>query len=276
MKIIKLFSVLVFPALLISNIISCSQNKKHEVTNFENLKINLTNHYKNWYDNLSYKEWDKLDDGSNKNAFCDSEQQALYLYANQWGDFWNAPLHNKEIPRDTTRKMFVNSGFKENIDYEIRGKDYHFITSALEKAKTPDFDLTVYHGVEWMEKEFYSQLYIYNEANGSLNFSKTIGKTIESYGFLSTSIDKKYAYPFVNGNNWNTGKNEPPLKEPALFIINIKNNTNGAAYLSSSFSLMGIANKEEQVLINKDTKFKITNWEKDKAGVNIFTMDLIR
>lgn len=125
----------------------------------------------------------------------------------------------------------------------------------------------MYHGVEWLEKEFLNQLkkYIKHNKNGK-NYSQTIGKTIESYGYISASLEKKYAYSFVDGKNWITNKIEPPLLEPAMFIINIKKGTKGVAWVSTPFTMMGHLNTEEQILIKRNTKYKITNWQKDKKA----------
>lgn len=267
---LPLISVSVFTIL-----ISCSGNSNSYSYSFERDSSKVANSFKHWSESLSRNEWAKDEKGNNKNAISNSEQQSLYLYLNQWGDFWNKALHLKQIPQDTKRALNPNSGFLPNVQYDINGDGYKYIISALQKATTI-YDLQVFHGVEFIEVEFWDQLqpYVTNGKNG-LNFSKTIGKRIESYGFLSTALDKKYAYPFVDGNDW-TDNNipKPPLKEPSLFIINIKKNTKEVAYVSG-FNFMDVTNTEDQVLINKDKQLEIKDWYKDDKGVNIFTLDML-
>lgn len=249
-------------------IVSCS--------NIDLNKEKIISQYNEWYKSLSYSDWNKNQDGSIKNAYSNSEQQSLYLYLNQWGDFWNESLHLQKEPQDTKKVFdFANSGFLPNVEYGIRGEDYKYIDSALEKAIAP-LDMTVYHGVEWLEKEFYDQLkdYIKDSKNGK-DYSQTIGKTIESFGYISTSLNKKYVIDFVDGKNWITNKLEPPLLEPAMFLINIKKGTKGVAWVSNPFKFMGLANSEEQVMIKRNVKYKIKDWNKDTNGVNVFTLDLL-
>lgn len=114
-KIIKVLSISLFSYFFIPTIFSCS------IVNKFTTKEKMINYYKNWYESLSYSNWEKTDNYWNKNAFSNSEQQSLYLYLNQWGDFWNEDLHLRQEPKDQKRKFFANSGFQENIEYEIRG-----------------------------------------------------------------------------------------------------------------------------------------------------------
>ena len=93
------------------------------------------------------------------------------------------------------------------------------------KSKTPQ-EMIVYHGVEYIEVKFYEQLKPYiNKTSNGYDYSKCIGKTIQSYGFVSTSLSLKIAYRFLNWklaiNNTNTSIEYNPLKEPAIMIVNI-------------------------------------------------------
>lgn len=201
----------------------------------------------------------------------------MYLYLNQWGDFWNKDLHLQKEPIDTKRKMIPNPDFKENVEYEINGDGYKYIVSALNKTQA-NFNLQVYHGVEFMEVEFWEQLkdFVTTTDNG-YDFSKTVGKKITSYGFISTSMSKEIPYGFSTGVDWTDGdKLKPPLKEPALFIINIKKDTKGVAYVSKPIEMMNYHNGDDQVLINKDKTYKIIDWYKDENKINIFTVDLLQ
>lgn len=163
-------------------------------------------------------------------------------------------------------------------ELEIRGEDYKYVDTALEKLDAIiKRDLIAYHGVEYQEIEFWDQLKnnITQNNDGSYDYSKCVGQTITSYGWISTSIDRNYAEPFVDGEDW-TDNNipKPPLKEPALFIIKIPKGYHGAAYIQG-FNLAGEVNKEFQVLIKRNSKLKITNWYKNDVGVNYFELDLI-
>lgn len=275
-KIKKIFFIMPLMTIpFVTTLTCCSNNSNVYSYNFEKDSQKIAKSYNEWINKLSYTDWEKNDDGKNKNAICKSEQQSLYMYLNQWGDFWNKFLHLQQEPKDTKRTLIPNSGFLENVEYEINGNGYKYIISALEKAETK-FDMQVFHGVEFMEVEFWDQLnkYVKNGVNG-LDFSKTIGQKIESYGFLSTTLDIKYAYPFVNGNDWTDNNiSKPPLKEPTLFIINIKKNTKEVAYVSG-YNFMDVAITEDQVLINKNKQYLIKDWYKDDKGVNIFTLDML-
>lgn len=171
--------------------------------------------------------------------------------------------------------------------HEVNRNGYKFLSSALQKATAP-YDLVVYHGVEFMEVEFYDQLqeYIIGNEEDVYDYSNCVGKTITSYGFISTSLVQQYANSFFDWKPrpevWpNEGIIPNPLKVPVLFKINIPKGYIGAAYLSNfGFAGFPTTSTEEQVLIDRNCKFKITNVfqnVKNSKGdlINIFEVDLL-
>ena len=51
----------------------------------------------------------------------------------------------------------------------IRGNDYHLISQALNKVPACPENIVLYHGVEYMEEEFYDQLKNYIEKSSNKN-----------------------------------------------------------------------------------------------------------
>lgn len=261
-------------------IVSCNNNGTI-VNNDEHKKLKeaLHSYYQSWYESLSKNDWNRNSNGEIIDAISSSEMQSLYLYTNQWGDFWNQNLHLNKEPIDTTRKMKL-PGMKYEKELKINGNGYKEIDSSLERAVAP-FNFQVKHGVEWLEVEFWDQLKNYitikqssNDGSTNYDYSKCVGKTITSYGYISTSIAKDFLFEFAEGKNWITGEYQPPLKEPFLFKINILKGTKGVAYVSD-YDLMGGYNTEEQVMIAKGRSYKIKKYYKENK-LNIFEMDLIQ
>lgn len=248
----------------------------------------LHNKFQSWYDSLTNHDWNRDENNKIINLHCSSEQQAIHLYANEWGHFWNEPLHNKEPVTNFQYKPAhkFDPGINKSKKYEIRGEDYKFLQSALDKAIFPE-DRIVYHGVEYMENEFPKQLEPYiktNNINGRVEYdlSNTINQTITSYGFLSTTFDKNtIVNNYVYGKDWTDNNIEkPPFKVPMMFEINIKKGTRGAAYLAGfPFSYSEQYNHDEQVLINLNSTFKITGTYKKQDSRNrtvyVLKMDLL-
>lgn len=220
----------------------------------------------NWYKTLSKSEWN-FGENSNipLNLFCNSEQQALALYCCAWGDFWNVPLHEGKEPQNQFRKMEGQIYPGETL--EIRGSDYKYISESLSRASLPENTVT-YHGVEFMENEFYAQLELDKETN--IDFSKCVGKTLKSYGFISTTIKKSHAVNWSVGLDWINNIEKPPLKEPFVFKIFIPKNISGAAYVSW-LDLVNTENYENMILIDRNSKYQITNYYKE-GDTNFFDM----
>lgn len=250
--------------------ISCSNSNSYIIDK------ELKNSYVDWYNSLSNDKWNKTN-GEFDNYFCYSEQQAISLYANYRGWFWNESLHQKKEPLNQKIKIYLLSSKK----LEVRGSDYKYIVNALDRAIVPK-DMIVWHGVEYQEDEFYDQLKNYiSWNNGKIDFTKCIGKTIESYGFFSTTLQKNKALEYCDGavfnnegsweeiNEWHL-----PLIEKAIFKINIKQGYKGAAYLAD-FDFAGSKNIDDQLLINKNCRFLIKDVWKEK-DVNVFEVDLIQ
>ncbi len=247
--------------------------------------------YDNWFDSLTYKGWSYNDDGFLNNLFCSSQRQALFLYLNCWGHFWNVDLHKgiTNVPNSFQRKNYFDyaniSKYIKGDDIEIRGMDYQYIDSCINNTESP-INFVVYHGLEFMENEFYDQLKnrIKDSSNG-LDFSQCIGSTITNYGFLSTTTYKEQALNYSNGFNWlDNDKLMPPLKEPSIFKIEIPYQTSGIVYVSDfgffKEEHQGVIynswpNHEMQIMIKRNSTFIITHWNKNNQGINEFTLRMI-
>ena len=202
------------------------------------------------------------------------------MYSWNGGTFWNEALHKGKTPTNVTLTL---KNMDHKTPHEIRGEDYKLVDSALDKAIYPE-NGTLYHGVEYQEIEFWDQLkdFIIQKSNGEYDYSQTIGKTIQSYGWISTSLDKNYAMGFAE--SWRPSYNDEwpsdiiennPLKERVLFVINIKQGYRGAAYLANfDFGGFGEGAQENQVLIKRNCKFKINDVKKE-GNTNLFFVDLI-
>ena len=259
---------------IIPTSISCSKNNSSFKLNEE-----LREQFVPWYESLTNATWNKDSNGNYENYHCDSEQQAIGLYSWNGGTFWNEALHKGKTPTNVTLTLKNMDRYKP---HEIRGEDYKLIDSALDKATYPE-DGVLYHGVEYQEIEFYEQLkdFIVKTNNG-YDYSKTIGQTIQSYGWISTTLDYEYAKDFAEDwrpsyeNEWPSDIQENnPLKEKAMFIINIKKGYKGAAYLANfDFAGFGTGSQENQVLLKRNCKFKINNVKKEN-GINMFYVDLV-
>ena len=244
--------------------------------------LKLVKLYQDWYDSLTLSPWNKDKNGNFLNYHCNSEQQAINLYAFQSGNFWNEPLHKQQEPQDGN---YLLPNLDKKIAHEVKGSDYKYLESSLLKARTPQ-EMIVYHGVEYMEVEFYEQLKPYiNKTSNGYDYSKCIGKTIQSYGFVSTSLSLKIAYRFLiwkpSTNNINHSIQYNPLKEPVIMVINIPKDYIGAAFLGN-FSFVGTKADqwypENQVLINRNCKFLIKGILKQNfsgKSINMFYVDLV-
>lgn len=258
---------------------SCSSNKNINITetkpNPELSKI-LKEKYTPWYNSLSNEPFQKNQLGDFENAYCTSEQQGICLYACNWGHFWNEYLHKQEEPITAPQKLVRIEGvdLRKKPPLVVRGGDYKYVDSALEKATTPQ-DIRVFHGVEYQEIEFWEQLepFVAKDKNDNYDFSACIGKKITSYGYISTSFEYSRAYSFCDGKNWTGGPDCLPLKEKTVFVIDIKKNTNGVAYLSD-FKFSGEWNWEEQVLIKRNSSYLIKKIEKQKDA-NVFFLEML-
>lgn len=237
--------------------------------------------WKNWIFSLSYSDWSRDEHGYAKDLYCKSERQALFMYTQMYGHFWNYYLHHQitppdgVLPKEDLEKLVYTN---KNLNYY--GSDYRFISLALCRAFSP-CNLIVYHGVEFMEDEFYDQLkdYIkYDELNNDYDYSECVGKTITSYGFLSTSFSIKVVDEYTNGNDWMHGGIHLPLKEPFIFRIKIKKGIQGIGYMSG-YPLMNSpydsTDEAAQILIDKNKSFKIVNYFKMSNGNNVFEMELL-
>lgn len=219
-----------------------------------------------WYNTLTSADWN-INPTTNEpeNLHCSSEKQALALYCNAWGDFWNVELHEGKTP--TTKNNKMDGQVFPGKTLEIRGTDYQYISNALSRSSLPENTIT-YHGVEFMENEFYTQLGLDKQTN--VDFSKCVGKTIQSYGFISTTIKKSHAVNWSAGYNWIEDKDEPPFKEPFVFKIYIPKNIKGTAFVSW-FDFVGTENYEDQILIDRNSKYEIVNYYKE-GKTNFFDL----
>ncbi|MDE5599529.1 MAG: ADP-ribosyltransferase [Ureaplasma sp.] len=276
-------------------ITSCSDVKEVPITNFFNatLKnekyidlyklVNDTTKSKNifmkyskelglkysgeWYSKLKNANWNYANPnnpvGIPLNLHCSTAKQALALYCNAWGDFWNIELHQNRIPIDKPNHYLKGNGVFPKQRLGILGKDYKYISESLTESSIPE-NTVAYHGVEFMEIEFWEQLkdFITENKNGTYDYSKCVGQTITSYGFISTSLDKEYVDEFSDGQDWVNGGNYKPLKEDFVFKIFIPKNIKGTAYVSW-FNFMDTYDDEHQILIDRNSKFEIVNYYKD-------------
>lgn len=240
-------------------------------------------YYLDWWSNkLSRADFTNLQWRSD--LYCDTEIQALTMYTVEWGDFWNYYLHHQESYVTKNHKMQGN--FCDGQTKKIRFDDYKLVSSALSKAPSWPTNLVVYHGVEYMEQEFYDQLknYIVENGNGTYDYSKCIGKEITTYGFISTTFEKYHALDYCTGNIWTTDTNQInelfpngydknnlnylPLKSYAAFKINIPKGSKNLAYVSGMPGANGYENPERQVLIDRNTRFRIDNVHTEKNSLN--------
>ncbi len=199
--------------------------------------------YNDWYNTLTVKPYNEneiySDNGVSK-VYCQSEGQALNLFANNFGHFWNYYLHQKQIPptRTWTRDYFdrILPTIPRENKVEIRGTDYTYVDDALSRAEAP-LNLIVYHGLEFMETEFYDQLAPFiSVKDGDYDYKNCVGKQITSYGWLATSTLSSIAKNWSKGYNWvqefkGFNTDQPPLKEPAFFKIKIPHGSKGVASL---------------------------------------------
>ena len=227
-------------------LVSCNTTSKYSIDN------ELKSNFISWHNSLSEKE-----------------KTSIELYANIRGWFWNEFLHIQKEPQD-----IVYNGIN------IVGSDYQYISSALDKAIWP-YDYEVYHGVEYQENEFYDQLkdfiHINNESN--YDYSECVGKTIQSYGFISTSLDLREAEEYCDWmifrDGWESNNDyNLPLKTKVVFKIRIPKGFIGAAYLAD-FIFGTTKNNDNQVLINRNCQFLIKNIYRQK-DINYFEVDLVQ
>ena len=237
-------------------------------------------YYRDWIDSLSLSEWDKDANGIIENLYCNSERQAIALYGVCWGHFWNIYLHKQQTPPDAmVNRRFINlPNLGDKQEFAVRGSDYTYIDKALSRAQAPT-NLIVYHGVEFMENEFWDQLqpFIkYQEDQKQYDYSNCVGQEITSYGFLSTTTDKMIAINFSNGEDWtqDTPTFTPPLKENAIFKIKIDKDQEGVGYISRFDIIDGLWKGEDQFLIKTNSKFKIEKVTKEN-DVNVFELTMI-
>ncbi len=270
--------------------------------------------YKSWFDNLSFQEFKEKngaifhDDNSYK-LFCDSERQALQLYTKAGGHYWNEFLHNQlEIPEFKDYPTEVFKYLSPVLDKQtypfstIRGNDSEYLKSAISKGTSP-INMVVYHGVEFMEREFPQQLseFIHSDSIGGVNFQSCIGQTITSYGFLSTTTVRSNAILWSQGENWTkTDSNgnhpkEPPFGKSVCFKILIPEGTSGVSYVSD-FNIMNYdkkekndhkniyrddsgrfmdLNDEEQIMISPNKKYKIIDVSPVNDNCEMFTIEII-
>ncbi|MDE6473059.1 MAG: ADP-ribosyltransferase [Ureaplasma sp.] len=270
---------LLTPICLITS--SCSNNNE--------LANKLDSYYTTWHQSLTNGKWNYNEQTHQYNDYsAKSEQQAIGLYAWCSGSFWNENLHAQKEPVDDQYALINNKlNFKANEPKTIFGSDYQYVVSGLNKAISPDFEFDVYHGVEYQEIEFWEQLknLISQNQDETYDYSKIVGQTITSYGFISTTLVQSYADNFFDWrphyDNYNHNLPSNPLKEPVLFKIKIQANTKGVAYLSNyDFAGFGTSSTEQQVLINKDKQFKIDSVSKiknsDNKIINLFEVTLLK
>lgn len=238
-------------------------------------------YWKTWIQNLgTQKDWDVDENNKYINLFCDTPRQALQLYTNCFGHFWNVALHKKEIPTNSfVEKRFFDFAGNDMIAKvqnlnEIRGGDYIFLDQILNLSSAfAPLNLIVYHGVEFMETEFKSMLGF--SENEIVNFDLIkIGSVIQNYGFLSTTTNYNNALNFSTGHNWINNKLEPPLDEACIFKIKIPYLSSGIAYVSGFDINNNFSNEDAQILIKRYSKFRIDKVSKidDK---NILEMTMI-
>ncbi len=278
-KKIKITSILIGSAIFMTTSIVLpivlsnykGDNTTQNIYNEPDIDYKLKSHFDDWYNSLTNEKWNKDENGDFIDYKSYSEQQSLCLYANFRGYYWNEPLHQGIQPTNRIVRLKLAG---ENNPLWVYGEDYKYITQALSRAEFP-YEYITYHGVEYMENEFYDQLkdFITGDDLNGYNYSNCVGRTITSYGFLSTSISRVEAIRYCDGWNWENSEINLPLKEKFVFEIKIPKGMIGAAYLAD-FPLSGIPNADNQILFSLNSKLKIKEWYKEN-DVNFFKMDLI-
>ncbi|WP_027123990.1 hypothetical protein [Mycoplasmoides pirum] len=173
------------------------------------------------------------------------------------------------------------TNFADPDNIKIRGNDYKYTENAIFNSISP-ISFTSYHGVEFMENEFWDQLkpFVTTNKDGKHDYSKCIGKEIYSYDFISSSLNKEHAEDFSIGMNLTEhDKLESPLKESTVFKIKVSKDSKNLAYVSG-FQLAHQenflkVNNEWQIIFNIGSKFKIDNVYKEK-NINVFEMTFLQ
>ena len=134
---------------------SCSNNKSSNIPTEGIIDYDLQSHFNDWYNSLTKHPWN-YKDNKLENYYCESEQQGIFMYANQRGYYWNEYLHKNEIPPN--QEVALPFGGLKN-PFPVRGTDFQYVFDALNKDSTKwPYDYVVYHGVEYQEIEFWDQL----------------------------------------------------------------------------------------------------------------------
>lgn len=237
--------------------------------------------WKTWIESLGdKKDWTLNENKKYVNLFCENPRQALQLYTNCFGHFWNIALHKNEIPNNSwvEKRFFEFAGddmiSKVKDTNEIRGEDYKFLDNILNySSAVAPLNLIVYHGVEFMENEFKSMLGFSDNEKVNFDLIKE-GTIIQNYGFLSTTTDYINAVKYSAGHNWVHDTFEPPLGEPCIFKIRIPHLSKGVAYVSGFDINNNFSDEDAQILIKRNSKFRIDKVTKIEDK-NILEMTMI-
>lgn len=166
---------------------------------------------------------------------------------------WDSRLTDKEREAltiyTTERFISINSGLRNGN------------LSAKDKAVVKDIDSALNKSITEGKNTLYEHQRLYRATDNpivniavsqAIKDGKHIGFTFTEKGFTSTTLDKKVADNYLRGNT------------PRMFVIHVKPGTKaGDISKYSSYA------KEKEVLIARDTKYKITGVEKVKEKYDV-------
>lgn len=243
------------------------------------LDMQLQQSYQNWFNNLSNHNWNYDDNNQISNYICQSEVQAVGLYASNHGFIWNECLENECQTNHYSCETIVE--LDKNMAHNISNQDRSFLFSALQKAYSP-YELCVYHPVQYDEISWFSQLkkYLFHIGQNYLYYG-CIHKFITNSSFLSCTLQLNQAIDYLNYLPKTIYHAKPelnPLKEPVIFKINIPKNHFGVAYLGN-FSFAGLHGSNlQQVILQPNMKFYISKIAPKIINgklVNLFELSLV-
>ena len=235
------------------------------------LDLQLQQAYEPWFNQLSVHNWDYDTNHEINDYLCQSEAQAVGLYASNHGFIWNECLENHCQKHHYSYETISELDNEES--HIIDNQDYNFLLSALQKAHSP-YELCVYHPVQYDEIQWFNQLKRYLLHLGSnYLYYRCVHKYLTSSSFLSCTLQLNEAMNYLNYVPHQIYHTKPvlnPLKEPVIFKIRIPQNHIGVAYLGN-FSFMGLHSSNlQQVILQPNMQFYIS-----KVGMKIINGRLI-
>lgn len=233
-------------------------------------KISLINKYKDYYPKQ------KLDDFIKENYKpFKKNQKRLDKWKNEPkeikenGDF-------KEVKDDLKLRMEYNSNKifdklkMQDLDVieSYVHNDYELYNQYLANPDFQDIDEDSIKNIEKIEKiisksKMENNIKVYRGTQKSFIANKDIGDNIDDGIFLSTSINKEQAEHFAKLTN-----------DSVLYEINVPKGSK-ALYIGNNLDDSEEDGYEQELLLSKNTKMKITDKYKNDNGIDVFVLDII-